>query len=312
MKHRVESIDFLRSVCILLMVLFHLAYIGDKYPYLKQVVYTFHMPVFLLISGYLAHTDKSPHRFARSVWGILLPYLIMETGYVVMSSLLPVRERVDALSLPLLLEKVFLAPMGPYWYLHSLVLFYAAYYAADRCCPRRWGKVPGIALLALCCLALSAVELVSMANAIYFIGGAALSTCRMDFERAFRPSFWIPFPLLLLLCSTPGNLDRYSLPGILITYLVISLLMETRRHLPPGMLAGLQTIGRNTFPILLFSPLFTITSKLFLPVFSFDRTGCCFALVATTFSVAGSLFVARLLDLANLSRLFCGRERMLI
>lgn len=40
------------------MVVFHLAYIGDEYPYVKQVVYTFHMPAFLIISGYLANIRK--------------------------------------------------------------------------------------------------------------------------------------------------------------------------------------------------------------------------------------------------------------
>ena len=55
---RMDEIDYLKCVCILLMVVFHLAYIGDKYPYAKLVVYTFHMPVFLLISGYLTHIGK--------------------------------------------------------------------------------------------------------------------------------------------------------------------------------------------------------------------------------------------------------------
>ena len=58
MKNRVKEIDYLKCVFIVLMVIFHLVYVGDKYPYAKQVVYTFHMPVFLLISGYLANMDK--------------------------------------------------------------------------------------------------------------------------------------------------------------------------------------------------------------------------------------------------------------
>ena len=53
MPARISEIDYLRCVLILLMVAFHLVYIGDSYPYAKQVVYTFHMPGFLLISGYL-------------------------------------------------------------------------------------------------------------------------------------------------------------------------------------------------------------------------------------------------------------------
>lgn len=62
------------------MVVFHLVYIGDKYPGLKQVVYTFHMPAFLLISGYLANVEKRGKDFLRSMAWILVPYVVMEVG----------------------------------------------------------------------------------------------------------------------------------------------------------------------------------------------------------------------------------------
>ena len=64
---RMDELDFLKAVFILLMVAFHLVYIGNKYPYAKAVVYTFHMPGFLLISGYLANTQKNGEEvFARN------------------------------------------------------------------------------------------------------------------------------------------------------------------------------------------------------------------------------------------------------
>ena len=56
MHNRISEIDYLKCVFILLMVAFHLVYIGDSYPYAKRVVYTFHMPGFLILSGYLART----------------------------------------------------------------------------------------------------------------------------------------------------------------------------------------------------------------------------------------------------------------
>ena len=40
MKQRVEEIDFLRCVLILLMITFHIVYIGDTYGAAKQFVYT--------------------------------------------------------------------------------------------------------------------------------------------------------------------------------------------------------------------------------------------------------------------------------
>ena len=64
---RIPEIDYLKCVLILLMVAFHLVYIGDNYPYAKQIVYTFHMPGFLLISGYLAQSMKDLRKGGRKV-----------------------------------------------------------------------------------------------------------------------------------------------------------------------------------------------------------------------------------------------------
>ena len=122
MQKHIPQIDFLRCVFIVLMVLFHLVYIGDSYPMAKQVVYTFHMPGFLLISGFLSNTDKPLKAFARQLLWLMVPYMVMEAGYTVMASLLPIREHIDRLTLGVLLEKLFLAPLGPYWYLHTLMV----------------------------------------------------------------------------------------------------------------------------------------------------------------------------------------------
>lgn len=55
---RILELDFLKCVFILLMIVFHLVYIGNRYPVAKAFVYTFHMPGFLIISGYLLHVQK--------------------------------------------------------------------------------------------------------------------------------------------------------------------------------------------------------------------------------------------------------------
>lgn len=125
---RIEELDFLKCVFIILMIAFHLIYIGNTYPVAKQLVYTFHMPGFLLVSGYLFNVRKSWSRVGHTLLWILIPYAVMETGYTVMASLLPIREHIDHLSAGLLLNKIFLHPIGPYWYLHTLMLCGASYY----------------------------------------------------------------------------------------------------------------------------------------------------------------------------------------
>lgn len=68
MESRVKEIDYLKCIFITLMIIFHLVYIGDKYPYAKQIVYTFHMSAFLIISGYLAirGEKRCVSKFGRS------------------------------------------------------------------------------------------------------------------------------------------------------------------------------------------------------------------------------------------------------
>lgn len=128
MESRVKEIDYLKCIFITLMIIFHLVYIGDKYPYAKQIVYTFHMSAFLIISGYLANNRKDARSFLRKFLWIFIPYACMEAAYTVMSHFLPVRESVDAITPAILLDKIFLHPMGPYWYLHTLILCSLIYY----------------------------------------------------------------------------------------------------------------------------------------------------------------------------------------
>lgn len=73
MEHRIKELDYLKSILILLMVAFHLVYIGDKYPYIKQIVYTFHMPAFLIISGYLTNVQKDIRSFMKNYYGFSFP-----------------------------------------------------------------------------------------------------------------------------------------------------------------------------------------------------------------------------------------------
>ena len=106
-----EELDYLKCLFVLLMVTFHLAYFADGYPLLKQWVYTFHMPGFLLISGYLMRVDRPLRQFSRTLLWLAVPYLVLESSYIVLSSVLPVRDGIDHLTLPAFAEKFFVHPL---------------------------------------------------------------------------------------------------------------------------------------------------------------------------------------------------------
>lgn len=301
---RMDEIDYLKCVCILLMVVFHLAYIGDKYPYAKQVVYTFHMPVFLLISGYLTHIGKPAREFLRKYLWIFIPYAVMETGYAVASSLLPVRQGLEELSLPAVVEALFVSPVGPYWYLHTLILCALLYYAVFRLV--RGQTITRFILLGLCFYGLARLHLLAFENAAYFLGGCILAQSGVLLNRFFRPSLWAAVPLVLL-CAVPENLSRGTLAGVLITYLAACLLLRFYPLLTPRLRQDSLYIGRHTLAILLFSPIFTMLAKGYLPLLAFDPTGMLFLTTATALAVGGSLAIEQAIYRLGLSRYFFGK-----
>ena len=309
MESRVKEIDYLKCIFITLMIIFHLVYIGDKYPYAKQIVYTFHMSAFLIISGYLANNRKDARSFLRKFLWIFIPYACMEAAYTVMSHFLPVRESVAEITPAVLLDKVFLHPMGPYWYLHTLILCSLIYYITFRC--TRLSVVSRLIVAGVCLFAVSHWGgLMNFSNALYFLIGMTVSQSGLRFTQVFRatPLAIVPFAML---CCFPANLDRGTLAGIAITWLSISLLLAAYAHLPAQARRLSFFIGRNTLVILLFSPIFTILSKAFLPVFAFDPTGMLFLVTATAFTLCGCMGMAWAMDRLHVSRFFFGKETIL-
>ena len=312
MKSRIPELDFLKCVFILLMVAFHLVYIGDKYPYAKSLVYTFHMPGFLVISGYLMNVEKSVRAFLRTMFWIFVPYAVMESGYVVMSSMLPVRGGVENLGWGVWMDKLFLHPVGPYWYLHTLMVCGLTYYAVRRL-PFLGQNSPLSFLIVLGLLYAVEAEwggLVSFFNALYFLAGAALSQTSTDFRSFFRPSWWAVVPFVWL-ASDASNLDRSLLSGAALTYLAVSLSLALFRILPACAVRFAGFVGSNTFVILVFSPIFTMLVKPLVSVFSFDSSGMAFLLAALCLTVSGCFAIAWVMDKLHVSAFFWGKERML-
>lgn len=309
MEHRIKELDYLKSILILLMVAFHLVYIGDKYPYIKQIVYTFHMPAFLIISGYLTNVQKDIRSFMKKLLWIFIPYLCMETGYVLMSHILPVRENVPEISSNILLHKIFIKPLGPYWYLHTLIICSLLYYLTFR-----YTRMKTISQVILLGLGLFAVSywggIIVLANAIYFLAGVIIKQSKLPFIRIFQPSLLALVPMILL-CCFPDNLNRGILAGITITYLAIIISLYAHSYLSKEIKQCSYFIGRNTLVIFLFSPLFTILCKMFLSFLFFEPTGILFMIISVAITVSGCIVIAWSMDKLHFSRFFFGQDAIL-
>lgn len=303
---RQNHIDLIKCVMIVLMVAFHLQYIEHLYPTAKQVVFTFHMPVFLLISGFFTSVRKSVPDFLHRLGRIALPYVLAEAAYVVASAYMPVAGGVERLSVGVVLDKVFLHPLGPYWYLHTLAVATTVSWLVARL--RRLTEGAQVVLTAGLLLALSAWGgWLSLTGAVYFSIGLALRQWGLGLFAVSRATLWSLLPVVGL-CLFPENRNALTLGGLGVSLLVGNFLTALCQHLPQRVLRGPLWLGRNTLPILLFSPVFTMAVKPLArwlePV---DATGLLFLLFALVIAVGGSVAMAWVADRLGLSRrLFLG------
>lgn len=78
--NRDYSFDNIRALLIACVVFAHLLEIRAPFPFgadIYRVIYSFHMPVFLFLSGWFAKFDRT-----KLVFGLFIPYLLLQTAYV--------------------------------------------------------------------------------------------------------------------------------------------------------------------------------------------------------------------------------------
>ncbi len=310
---RIPVIDFLKCVCIVLMVIFHLEYFSTKHPLAHEMVYVFHMPIFLVLSGYLTHIGKPIKQTLIKIGWVFVPYAVMELAYVIMASFLPINEHIDVLTVGVVLDKLFLHPIGPYWYLHTLILCYVVVnlleYARDYL-----SEIVFFILLGVVFYALSLLKIVSFTCALYFLAGFVLSQLRLDIQKVFPASWWTIVPIVLLYLAP--HLDRpfdglhcSTVRGMMIVYFMTCFLSALYQSVSTTRgVQGCLYIGRNTLPILLFSPIFTFACKGLVAPLAWDRTGLIFMMLSCTITVSGSLGIAWVMDRLHLSRFFSGKN----
>lgn len=325
MKQRNTDIDWIRAILIILMILIHIVSFGNAYPHLKAGILSFMMPTFLIITGYLVNIEKSPKEMGRYLMCLALPYVIMVTGFSVLSYFMPVRDGITELSLSQICEKIFVTSIGPYWFIQTMIICGILYYVSFKGATwetLRQGKTTmstttSLFIFATLLLLLSKTPALSPSAATYYFIGAVLRQCHIGFDRIFRPS-----PVALLLWINLLGLEEWydwgTLAIVFSCWCCISSLMWIH-----SLIKRLQDnasvrktedtllyIGRNTLPIYLFHPIFTMAAKFYHPLFSWDRSEICFALVTIFIAIAGSIGIAKMMEKTHLAYLF-GKGKML-
>ena len=135
MNHN-NQLDFFRAILIVLVILIHIVNFGDHYPLLKNAILAFLMPSFLVVTGFLVNVEKPVKAYALYLSKIALAYVIMVSGYAALSLFLPVRDGLTQPTWQAFAHVLFIKSIGPYWFLHLMVVCGVLYYASFRVAPK--------------------------------------------------------------------------------------------------------------------------------------------------------------------------------
>lgn len=299
---KIKEIDFVRCVLMCIVILVHIVSLGELYPSAKTAAFTFFMPSFLIITGYLVNIDKNLRQFSVYILRIALPYIIMVTAFSLASLVMPVRDGLSELSVSALAERIFVTSIGPYWFLYDMIVCGVAYYAVFSLAPRSIGLASRLSLFA-CLLYVEAwfIPLLTFGDASLYFIGVALRQMGVGFVRAFRPSFFslLPFSVLIVQRDLWNKWLCLLLP-----FFAISFLVWCHDVFPSRIRNLMNYLGHNTLPIYIFHPIFTMLSKFYLPFFAFDSTGILHAAATIVLSFLGSILIAKALDKTGISRIF--------
>lgn len=373
---RNTDLDFIRAILIILMILIHIVSFGNAYPHLKAGILSFMMPTFLIITGYLVNIGKTGRQFGKYLLCLALPYIIMVTGFSVLSHFLPVRDGITELSLSQIAQKIFVTSIGPYWFIQTMIICGILYYGSFRACDmisKYWrrglcrnnnendsyknskeiepccnskendsrsnskgndsysninkgndscsninkGKTEDetqslttrLFLLAILMLLVSKTPALNITAAIYYFAGVVIRQCRIDFNKVFRPTplAFILWPFILY------REDFYDWGNMAVAFscwCCISALMWLNQYYKSQMIgkSTLLYIGKNTLPIYLFHPIFTMAAKFYHPLFAFDKSEILLAAFTIILAIAGSIAIAKVMEKTKLAYFFGKKE----
>lgn len=309
---RDKSIDFIKFVLIVLVILRHIAFFCDTYPSIRWNI-KFLMPAFLLVTGYLVNMNKTVRQFSMYMLRMVLPYLIVVTGYCIISYFIPTQDGLTQLSVQAICHKLLITSIGPYWFLLTIIVCGGAYYACFRALRNTKNEMTKLGILLLTLYAICQIypsTAFDIYSFVYYFIGVALCRLNIPFSSAFRPSFVSIFIVILI-----GSVERYNEWNDVLLLCAVycslsSLLWIYPRIKDCKIKDAFLYIGRNTLPIYLFHPIFTMAAKFYHPLFAFDSSEIIFTLVTICIAVAGSLAIARMMERTRAAWIF-GKGKML-
>lgn len=309
MKRNID-IDCFRAVLISLVILVHVVNFGNLYPLLKNSILAFIMPAFLVITGYLVDVDKPLKKFSLYLLRIFLPYLIMVLSYSILSLYLPVRDGIEVFDVSTITYVLFVKSIGPYWFLHTMMVCGILYYISFRLYSEKLSVTARYSIFASLLIIVSLfTPILNIKSATYYFIGVGIRLYFKDFSCVYIKNFWPIVPFVLLLSNSYFH-DWGAISIVVCVISFFSFVSKACSFLSNKSTGMLEYIGRNTLPIYIFHPIFTMLAKFTLPVFAFEPTGILHAFSVILVGIPGCICIAKFMDITRLSYVFF-RNRIL-
>jgi fucose 4-O-acetylase-like acetyltransferase len=147
MKKRLDYIDFVRGIGVLLMLVGHLGF-GDG---VYKIIYSFHMPLFFLLSGYLFSVPNRKKLLQRTT-RLLIPYLSLGTIYLLAQSIIKGSFDMDGLGALLWDNSKGLAMESALWFLTAICICQLIYTVISKVAKNEiYRLLSGVAIGILAC-----------------------------------------------------------------------------------------------------------------------------------------------------------------
>ena len=310
MKNRLIQPDFIKGLCIILMVYGHINCIGSLASIQNEIIsiiYSFHMPLFLIISGFFFKLSKTPSNQISNIFkNVGIPYILFISiyllGLVLVQKMNIPTSNTAPQSLIEFLERIFLHPIGGYWFLHSLLLMTISLISSHLIL-KKYNSDFLVLLSSLIILgALTYYDLILPRTIIYYLSGYILGiiTTR-DLKTS---SIFIPLSLFFIFLLYLKNLYKVEFYEFIWVFLLMTFFWSTATLFEKTFLIKkISWLGKNTLIILVLHsfPIVVLKSisKYFLKM---DSTGLSYSLVVTFLTLLFCLVSARILDKLNLSK----------
>ena len=318
---RNEIPDWLKGIAITLMVYGHVTHIGSASLLQKSIVdiiYTFHMPIFLIISGFYLNTGRDILLSAVNLGRkLIIPYFLFISIYLIgliLISMIGIHtNNSPPESVINFFEIIFFHPRGAYWFLHSLILLQLSILAI-RCFLFFLNMKKSILIiLVVCIIAIwCQIGLLLPRTAAYFLVGMAMRKFANDFPSGFIPG------LLLIICiiALDGLSDIFTFSFMQLAWVFSVMLLL-------GGLGGVLSntklfkiliwIGRNSLVILLLHAIFVVILKPFGPILlHVESSGFFYSIFVTGFTLMGAIAFAMFIDILKISRFIFGTEKIYV